>query len=773
MAYIYICNYNNYFNRRVKKIDTFGGYSDFAIYTESGNDVNFNPGDGVVTKYTAGRQSNSYSGSGDYLVFSVDGETVNSRWFIIDATRTRNGQYNLNLKRDVVTDNLDAVINSPMFIEKATVGSDSPFIYNKENFSCNQIKQDEKPLFDETGIAWIVGFVDRKGPTPDDGTHYKKITGTAEVVPDYTAASLTAWNKYNLLNTVWNVETSHCYYIYCVEVAGVNIRPYKIKITKTSITAEFSPIRRGFIVSFVGNVVDKLKKTANLFDTLEIYKNLYIDNISSYNEANYKESAALLYKTLKTDDGKSYTFSAESATDQKQTYNINEDKATGYLKTYLDNIVSTLVSGTIPVNSYEIEYTNYNIKVSATENQFFSWECNFPDGESRLHLKDAPFDMFIIPYGNIKIACAGHTFDMTKRSAMNIAQGIAQELGAFLKDIQIQPYCPASGFLIATNGISFNTTDTKRYTLVGSGDKYIGAMIWCTSSAGEKIINYHLPVNDIKVMNHCEKYRLSSGNHAAAFDFNPADNGGISGFKVVYNYLPINSYVRVAPIFGGLYGKELNDGRGMIQQGDYSITYINDTWVSYQNNNKNYINAFNRGIENLNIQRRYQRMEQILGGGVGAAGAGVNAATVFGGIAGAAAGVASAAGGVADLAISEKLYRENLSYRKDQFEYSLDNIRAMPNTIAKIVAYSADNKIVPILEIYKSTDAEILAFKNMLKYQGMTVGAIGKIADYLYNSYEDDLGFTRGTFLQLSGISDDSHMANAIAEELKTGVYFK
>ena len=61
----------------------------------------------------------------------------------------------------------------------------------------------------------------------------------------------------------------------------------------------------------------------------------------------------------------------------------------------------------------------------------------------------------------------------------------------------------------------------------------------------------------------------------------------------------------------------------------------------------------------------------------------------------------------------------------------------------------------------------------MLKYQGMTVGAIGKIADYIYNSYEDDLGFTRGTFLQLSGISDDSHMANAIAEELKMGVYFK
>ena len=774
MAYIYICNYNNYFNRRVRKIDTFGGYSDFAIYTESGNDVNFNPGDGVVTKYTAGRQSNSYSGIGDYLVFSLDGETVQSRWFIIDATRTRNGQYNLNLKRDVVADNLDVVINSPMFIEKATVGSDSPFIYNKENFSCNQIKQTEDELFDETGCAWIVGFVDRKGPEPDgSSSHTKTVSGTADIIPDFTSNTLTSWNKYNLLNTTWYSEREYGYYIYVAEIRGYNVNRYRVTIGANSIYAsEYPGVSIEYSTGNIEDFLNKLRNTENLFTTLDQYRSLYIDNISQYNSNNYTDALNLVGKVLKTDDSV-YNFTSETQSLFEQTYQINVDKATGYLKTYLQNLLADVSEGTVAAATYT---KSNSARVTAVKTQLTTWVTAFPDQTARLNLKDSPYDMFAIPYGNVTCICAGHTFNITKQLAMSFAQGIAQSLGNTIFDIQIQPYCPASGLAISGGIINFNTTDTKRYSLFGistSNTNVVGAMLWCTASSGEKVINYDLPVTDIKVMDHCYKYRLSSGNHAAAFDFYPADNGGISGFNVVYNYLPINSYVRVAPIFGGLYGKELNDGRGMIQQGDYSITYINDTWVSYQNNNKNYLNAFNRGIENLNIQRRYQRMEQILGGAVGAAGAGVNASNVFGGIVGTAAGIASAAGGVADLAISEKLYRENLSYRKDQFEYSLDNIRAMPNTIAKIVAYSADNKIVPILEIYKSTDAEILAFKNMLKFQGMTVGAIGKIADYLYNSYYDDLGFTRGTFLQLSGISDDSHMANAIAEELKTGVYFK
>lgn len=774
MGYIYICNYNNYYNRQLKREGTFQGYANYVIYSENGNAINFTSGDGVTTKYVAGRLSNSYEGQGDYLVYSTDGVAVTSRWFIVEADKLRGGQFSLTLYRDVLADNYDLVVNSPLYIEKATVSKDSPFIYNKENFSCNQIKRKEDELFDETGCAWIVGFVDRKGPQPDgSSSHTKAVSGTADIIPDFTANTLNSWNKYNLLNTTWYNEREHGYYIYIGERKETNLNFYRITIGQYSISASRDRnIFSSYITGNIESVLNKLRNTENLFTTLDQYRSLYIDNITQYNSNNYTDALNLVGKVLKTNDSV-YNFTSKTQALVEQTYKITQDKATGYLKTYLQNLLADVTEGTVDAATYT---KSYSAKVTAVKTQLTTWVTPFPDPAARLNLKDAPYDMFAIPYGNVTCICEGHTFNMTKQLAMSFAQGIAQSLGNTIFDIQIQPYCPASGLAISEGVINFNTTDTKRYSLFttsGSGSNVIGAMLWCTASSGEKVISYDLPVTDIKVMDHCYKYRLSSGNHAAAFDFYPADNGGISGFNVIYSYMPINSYVRVAPIFGGLYGSELHDGRGMIQQGDYSITYINDTWTTYQNSNKNYLNAFNRGIENLETQRKYQRIEQLVGGLGGAGGAAAQLGLLFGPIAGGVGAALSAGAGVADYAISEKLYKENLSNQKDQFSYQLDNIKATPNTLAKVVAYSADNKVVPLLEVYSATDEEIQAFKNMLKYQGMTVGAIGKINDYLYNSYNDDKGFIKGKFLQLPDIEDDYHMAQAINQEIQMGVYTK
>lgn len=774
MGSIYICNYNNYFNRQVKVANTFSDYANYVIYSES-SDVNFNSGDGIDTRYVAGRLSNSYSGYGDYLIYSDDGQSITSRWFIIEADKLRQGQFSLTLHRDVIADNYQTVITSPMFIEKATVSQDSPLIYNKESFQCNQIKRKEDLLSDETQVPWIIGFVDRKGPQPDgSSSHTKTVSGTADIVADFIATSLTSWNKYNLLNTTWYTERQHQYYIYVVEVRGNNPTPYRVAITQDSITAsQYDQVPTQYITTNIGLFLDKLKSTDNLFNILDQYKNLYINNITAYNSANYTDSLALVGKILKTDNNKVYNFTSTTQALIEQTYMITEDKASGYLKTYLQNLLSTVSSGTV-VSA--VATTSYSAKVTAKESQLTTWVTPFPDPTARLNLKDAPYDMFAIPYGDVTCICNNHTFQMSKELAMSFAQGIAQSLGNTVYDIQIQPYCPASGLAISNGVINFNTTDPKRYSqfvVSGSSDTVVGAMLWCTASSGEKVIDYNLPVNDIKVSNHCYKYRLSSGNHSASFDFNPGDNGGISGFNVIYSYMPINSYVRVAPIFGALYGSELHDGRGMIQQGDYSITYINDTWTTYQNNNKNYLNAFNRQIENLETNRHYQRIDQIIGSAVGASAAGGQIGSVFGAAAGGIAGLASAGGGIADVIISEKLYKENLSNRKDQFNYQLDNVKATPNTIAKVVAYSADNKIIPVLEVYSCSDTEIQAFKNMLKYQGMTVGIIATINDFLYNSYNDDKGFIKGKFIQLPDLQDDYHTAQAINQELQIGVYTK
>lgn len=157
MASIFIYNYNNYYNRKVKKEDALIGYGS-PVYTESSTNLNFNPNDGVTTAFVAGRVSNSYNGRGDYLIYSEDNTSITSRWFVIEATRARKGQYNLVLKRDVIVDNYDAVINAPTYIERATVGDNDPAIYNREQMGFNEILKNVEPLKDASGCAWLVGY---------------------------------------------------------------------------------------------------------------------------------------------------------------------------------------------------------------------------------------------------------------------------------------------------------------------------------------------------------------------------------------------------------------------------------------------------------------------------------------------------------------------------------------------------------------------------------------------------------------------------------------
>ena len=114
---VLLLHYNNYFNRKIKKLETVAEYKaadsttennvTVANYSECLN-INFNPGDGIVTSLILGYGTNPSSmfnpgANYDYLVV-VDHEedssttpptvteTINSRWFIMEAHRTRGKQ---------------------------------------------------------------------------------------------------------------------------------------------------------------------------------------------------------------------------------------------------------------------------------------------------------------------------------------------------------------------------------------------------------------------------------------------------------------------------------------------------------------------------------------------------------------------------------------------------------------------------------------------------------------------------------------------------------
>ena len=280
---------------------------------------------------------------------------------------------------------------------------------------------------------------------------------------------------------------------------------------------------------------------------------------------------------------------------------------------------------------------------------------------------------------------------------------------------------------------------------------------------------------DYKVENQCTFYRLVSPNYNGQYEFNRAKNGDFSNINVDCTYKPYQPYIHLNPNFGGLYGKDFNDARGLICGGDFSFSVVSSAWEQYKLQNKNYNEIFNRQIENLDTNYTIDQKYRQINAGISAASSG---AVGIGGLimghgaaaAGGAIGIgASLASGVSGFYQAKERYAEARDNAIDQHNFQLENVRALPDSLSKVDAFNDNNKIFPFLERYSCTDEEIEIFKNKIRYEGMTINAIGKITDYI-----DSLSnktFIKGKMLRMEGIEDDSHVLYAIYEEIAKGVY--
>ena len=121
MALFYY-KYNNYNNRRLKRENTLSGYNSYLVYTEV--NPNFNPGDGVNTEITVGRDQNAFASEADYVIYSKTGTEITSRWFVMESHFNRSGQYTLNLYRDIVADFYDSILNADTFTSPVDLSKD-------------------------------------------------------------------------------------------------------------------------------------------------------------------------------------------------------------------------------------------------------------------------------------------------------------------------------------------------------------------------------------------------------------------------------------------------------------------------------------------------------------------------------------------------------------------------------------------------------------------------------------------------------------------------
>lgn len=178
---IYLLQYNNYFNRTVK------GEHFFSLdnYTSAGaklvgqitNVSLWNPNDGVDTTITSNLGLTAIP---DYCLISED--SVIQRWFVTEAKRLQGQQYRLTLHRDLIVDNYDEIMNNnDTYVERGWCDVSNPAIYNQEPMTFNQIKTNQRSMFDKSLCPWIVMYF-----TPN-----KTINGNESAFPDDTALNFT------------------------------------------------------------------------------------------------------------------------------------------------------------------------------------------------------------------------------------------------------------------------------------------------------------------------------------------------------------------------------------------------------------------------------------------------------------------------------------------------------------------------------------------------------------------------------------------------------
>lgn len=428
----------------------------------------------------------------------------------------------------------------------------------------------------------------------------------------------------------------------------------------------------------------------------------------------------------------------------------------------------------------------------------------------RNHCIDQVYDMFAIPYGSLEVKDGANTYTCNKDVGLAIAQAFVTTLGevngqSVVYDLQMLPYCPVREYIQSDGTFDITVSDNTKvrpiYFSVNDQQNLlpINYVFYCSNSKIDNItllhkVNdnwtpYNVEVTDTKLQYNTEMYRLSSPNFASSFEFNAAQNGGVNSFKVSATYKPYNPYIRIRPEFGRMYGEDFKDGRGLILQGDFSVATMSNAWINYELQNKNYLNSFNREIQSMNLQNKIANTQDVVNaitgsvqGAVGGAVAGAmvgSAAgpigTVVGGvIGGVAGGVSSAVGGGIDVQNNRKLRNDTISKAKTLFNYQLDNIKALPNTIRNVGCLTVDNVLVPVLEFYQASDDEIDTFNKKMQFYGMSVMKVGSVIDYINPIGET---FVQGYLLRLispEGVTEeaDNHLAEELSNELQKGLYF-
>jgi hypothetical protein len=782
---LFLSNFNNYYNRHIKTVDTLEEYFTDNDYILK-ECVNFTPGDGVTSQITTNWDLDWLA---DYMVVLNDANEVVSRWFVLSAVRTLNNQYTLNVRRDVIVDFYKEVIEAPVFVQKANLLSANPLIYNSEALTYNQIKKSEILLKDVSKIPWIVGYV-QKGHTPQK-VEYIPVRGEEVInigtlpfeledtndpskggkftVADPLQIKMLVRQYWPFGQARYNMVQSYNYTNQ--QILGGSIEQIFTSKPEALTSGPISPratrIEAREYWSFVWSLWLNTKKNDLLLGLESLFDGEGLSYLTQQEQQEILNlNGKVVYSSI-VDKYYKLNIGTSSPIPILKTIDISSVKINHVsLHSLFSNIRNIAVSNSKPewnaragvaAAGFEISYSYRNTNIILQE---------VPRGDEMVidtqvgHnvLLDAPYDMFALPF---------------TPDNLTLATMWGKQLGSELYDLQILPYCPAR-HMLDENGVNLTLgTLDKDYTPIVQDSDTVSYVLWPLQSSEKFTIQQDIPApltpEEIKVVNECEFVRLNSPNYNGSFDFNVAKNEGVDYFNVSFTYRPFSPYIQVAPNFKGLYGSDFGDTRGLICNGDFSVATISEAWTEYQIQNKNFQNIFDTQISTMDHQHRLSMISSGVSSGLQAAGIGMGAGFLTNKGIGAVAGAASAAGGIVDLAVGNSIYQKNKQGQIDIFNFNLGNIQARPDTLKKVSSYNINNKYFPFLEFFSATDEEKEVLKKKIEFEGMTVMSIGKISDFL--EVRPGFNFFKGQLLQGTNIASNFRIVDAISVELEKGVY--
>lgn len=792
---IYFLQFLPKINRIVKSYPDIEGYSPFIIQEIGALPAtNFRFNDGITTSevYNFGPEY-----APDYAILVDNDGTVKYRWYVSEIKYVRHGQVRVSLTRDVLADFREEVLGATSLIEKATVSDNDPAIYNQEQATFNMIKKAETLLKDGSQSAWLVGYLS------SDEAAEKTFTATTSNQIAFQVNGITNWQYYKYTyqdfigspeDMSYNIQIGAVRNIAYPSVMQFSVSKYGSAATDTqNPIMGYSPLKSGDYAYGVESMFNAdYASDGRRYADYEIFYDLlsFVPQKTGEFDLIFKNQTGDIHDPtqegyFKSLDGKMIYDSSNNTTyviNVTQTaYRKMERYAPARDSALFQKVKDTITEGASTVfystvneneKAFYVKYyaNEYRISLSAVTTEYAKVSIT----SSRKILNDAPYTMFAIPYNEIQFKHGDDTYTSEPSASLAIARQISIELmsSGALYDLQLLPYCPRqdlikTGFIDVRSAVATENSDFE--FIKDENDQVVSLMLFAKESSFTFDINEGIEITEKKVQNQCDTWRLCSPNYNGVFEFNAVKNNGVDYFNVDCTYRPYNPYIHVNPNFKELYGNDYDDARGLICSGDFSMPACTDKWLEYEAQNKNYQQSFDRSIQHMEVEQKYQRIQQIAGA-VAGVGQGAVGGGMIGGVGGAiAGGLLSAAGAAADIYMSEQLRSEQIRYSKDQFAFSLENIKALPNSLAKVSAFNKNNKIFPFLEYYSCTDIEKEAFRNILKYDGMTVNRIGRIIDFLR---DNELQYIKARLIRIEDLHDDQHIVDFIASEMEKGAYY-